>query len=622
MPVGGHSRRMYRRRVFTLFCLSAVLMAAGGTPWVAAPQFAGLWRAERRFGPDMRGPLVIRREGASWAADFHGRTIDVSFSAPALSFKLDGGEGSFSGTLSSDGSRISGHWIPPHSVLNGFQFATPVSLHTVGPNRWDGEVNPYEDTSTLFLPISVRGNGSTGAYLRNPDRNFGTQYDVDRIVRDGNDVALIGKRNGAGAERVLATGEYHPDAQILSLFLPERGGTYDFQRDDDPGSRFYPRGKAPAPYVYQPPLSIDDGWKTGTLAAAGIDTRAIERFVNYLSAMPMESLHTPQVDAVLIARHGKLVFEEYFHGFDRTHLHDTRSAAKSITATVVGAAMQAGVPVALTSHVYAVMGGDAPSADLDARKRAMTLEDLLMMRSGYYCDDHDPAAPGNEETMLDQNAQPDYYRYVLGVPMAFAPDTHSVYCSTNPNLALGVVGRAAKEDPMDLFDRLVGAPLQITHYAWPLDGVGHPYGGGSVQIRPRDFLKIGQLMLGRGLWNGHRVLPAGFAQRACSPLHDLNRIQYGYLWWSIVFPYKNRTVRACFAGGNGGQGVFVVPELDLVIGIFASNYGDNVGLHVQQDLPANYIIPAVREKGDDPNAPVPIGTFKTPYGYKPTGPGR
>ena len=617
---------MYRRLVSYTGLLFAGTMAIAGSAtephWVSAPQFAGLWRAERHFGQDMRGPLILRRKGASWKADFHGRTIGVAFDAPRLSFELAGGEGAFSGELSRDGSAIVGHWIPPRSVLNGFQFATPVSLVADGANRWDGEVVPYEDVATLFLPVTVRPDGSTGAYLRNPDRNFGTQYDVDRIVRDGNDVALLGKRNGTGDERLLARGRYHPDAQTLSLFFPERGGTYDFQRDDDPMSSFYPRGRDPAPYVYQPPLSTGDGWNVGSLDAAGIDTHSIQRFVRYLSAMPMDSLHAPQVDAVLIARHGKLVFEEYFHGFDRARLHDTRSAAKSITATVVGAEIQAGVPVALPSHVYAVMDGQAQPTSLDPRKAKMTLENLLTMRSGYYCDDHDPKAPGNEETMLDQTEQPDYYRYVLAVPMAYDPDTHSVYCSTNPNLALGMAGRAARENPMDVFDRLVGSPMKIDHYAWPLDGVGHPYGGGSVQIRPRDFLKIGQMMLDGGMWDGRRILPADFVAKACAPLHDLNRIQYGYLWWSIVYPYKDRTLRACFAGGNGGQAVFVVPELDLVIGIFASNYGDRVGLHVQQDFPINYIIPAVREKGDDPGAAVPIGTFATPYGYQPTNPRR
>ena len=99
----------------------------------------------------------------------------------------------------------------------------------------------------------------------------------------------------------------------------------------------------------------------------------------------------------------------------------------------------------------------------------MTLEHLLTMSSGYFCDDTNPDAPGNEDTMLDQSDEPDYYRYTLKVPMATAPGEKSVYCSINPNLALGVVGRATGESPLDTFDRLLGAPMKIDRYGWPLD---------------------------------------------------------------------------------------------------------------------------------------------------------
>ncbi len=99
-------------------------------------------------------------------------------------------------------------------------------------------------------------------------------------------------------------------------------------------------------------------------------------------------------------------------------MHDTRSAAKSLTATIVGAVIQAGAPLKLSTPVYEIMNGGVFPKDLDPRKRAMTLEHLLTMSSGYFCDDRNPEAPGNENTMLDQTDEPDYYRYTLKVPMA------------------------------------------------------------------------------------------------------------------------------------------------------------------------------------------------------------
>ena len=75
----------------------------------------------------------------------------------------------------------------------------------------------------------------------------------------------------------------------------------------------------------------------------------MERFIQKLLDMPMDSTDALQIHGVLIARHGKLVLEEYFHGEHRDKLHETRSAAKSVTAVLVGAAMQAGAPLKLSS---------------------------------------------------------------------------------------------------------------------------------------------------------------------------------------------------------------------------------------------------------------------------------
>src|SRR6185312_5850 len=177
-------------------------------------------------------------------------------------------------------------------------------------------------------------------------------------------------------------------------------------------------------------------------------------------------------------------------GMTREQLHTSRSAGKSVTSVLIGAALANDPRLSLSSPVYQVMNGGAVPADLGPRKRAMTLENLITMSSGFYCNDADDAAPGNEETMTNQEAEPDYYRYTLKVPMAYEPGRVAVYCSASPNLALGMVGRTLGEDPVYSFDARVAQPLRIDHYAWGLDGVDHPYGGGSVLLRARDFLKF------------------------------------------------------------------------------------------------------------------------------------
>jgi CubicO group peptidase (beta-lactamase class C family) len=578
-----------------IIVLAALLLAGPQQstvgPAASADELVGLWKAKRRFGPDGRGPLIIQRIGSAYTAEMMGRILPVRVDQGELSFELPNGQGAFRGKPQTRGA-ILGFWFPPGSPAMGGR-ASRVSLNPDGPDQWTGQVVPFEDTFTFHLMVQKRADGSLGAILRNPERDFGAWLGVDRIARDGSAVKLFGKRPGQTQERELSSGTCDAENAVITLDFPSRGGTYDFTRDGDE-SDFYPRGKDPGRYVYRPPPARDDGWPTGTVEEAGIDRAAMEKLVQTIVDMPMDSVNTPQVHGILIARRGRLVLEEYFHGEHRDKLHETRSAAKSLTATIVGAAMQAGARLELSTPVYQVMNGGAFPADLEPRKRAMALEHLLTMSSGYFCDDQNDSAPGREDTMQDQTDEPDWYRYTLKVPMASAPGEKAVYCSANPNLALGIVSRAMGESPLYTFDRLLGAPMKIHRFGWPMDPAGHPYGGGGVQLLPRDFMKLGQLMLNGGMWQGRRILSRDFVARASSPLYRIGERGYGYLWWIDEYPYKERTVRTVSALGAGGQLVTVVPDLDLVIAGYGANYSSRGWRLVQQELIPNAILPAVR----------------------------
>ena len=601
-----------------LFTLAAAALAAGlASP--AAPQakadLAGIWHATRWFEPDLRGTLLIVRTPGGYVADFDGRRFDVTEANGELGFALPGREGRFAGRV--ERGMIRGLWIRRGTTVNGMQ-ATPVRLRPAGRERWTGSVDPLQDAFNLYLLLRPRPDGAFDAVLRNPERDIGTQYGVRRLARDGDNVRLIAAR-GDGPERALAEGRYDAEDDLLRLFISGRGGSYDFARDDD-ASAFYPRGREPAPYAYRPPLARDDGWRVGTLQDAAVDQAAIERLVRSIVATPMDSTDAPQIQALLIARRGRLVLEEYFHGFGPERMLNIRSAAKSVAAVTIGAAMRSGVPLSLSSPVYAVMnGGTFPASLDDPRKRAMTLEHLLTMSSGYFCDDGNPDAPGNENNLEEQTEQPDWYAFALALPLATPPGENSVYCSISPNLALGMLARATGESPVLTFDRLVAEPLGIDHYVWPIDPAGQAYGGGGAQLRPRDFLKFGQLMLDGGTWNGRRILDPGFVAAATRPQYHLANVTYGYLWWVEDFPYKERTVRTFSMRGNGGNVVTVVPELDLVIGTMAANYASRIQLTYTGPLVPRAILPAVREPGDDPHAPVRDREFTPVYGRSANG---
>ena len=593
----------------------ALVLACATLSALADDTLAGLWKAKKWFGPDARGTLVLQRSGGNWSADFAGRSLPASYYNDEISFTLTKG-GVFRGRLDEHGV-IRGFWYRFGTPVNGGDRTTPVNASPVvlkpdGANRWRGDVDPGTDEFTFYLLLQPQSDNSLHALLRNPEFDLGTQQGVERLTRDGNKLTLVGKRGGK--ERDVATGAYDAESGVMTLFFAGRGGSYDFVRDDD-DSGFYPRGKQPGQYRYRPPLAFDDGWPVSTLDAENIDRATIEKYVQGIVDMPMDSTDTPQFHGVVIARHGKLVLEEYFHEQHRDKLHNVRSASKSLTSLLVGAAMHARVPLEPSSAVYQVMNGGAFPADVDTQKRAMTLEDLLTMSGGFFCDDTNDDAPGNEETMWDQTAEPDFYRFTMAVPMATPPGENAVYCSAMPNLALGMVGRAAHEDPVFLFDRLMAQPMKIRRYEWGLDPAGHPYGGGGMNLLLRDFAKLGQLMLNGGTWEGRRIVSQEYVTRASSPLYHLRKLYYGYLWWIEDYPYKDRTVRIYSARGSGGQTVTVVPDLDLVIATFAGNFSSLKGMGGASVVPIpRIILPAVREPGDDRNAPVIERDYVSPYG--------
>jgi CubicO group peptidase (beta-lactamase class C family) len=549
------------------------------------PDVTGLWEAQLRFDRDVGGPLTVVRTGSGWRADIAGFVVPVRVDGASLSFGLPGGKGSFRGTLS--GREISGHWIGSVHYTSGRAYATPVILKSNTANRWRGEVRPLDDAFTFFMPVSRRSDGTYKTFLRNPERNQGRFLPVSSLHVEGDVVKLIG-RQGSAASATLAQGRYDEGVMRIALV----GSTFDFVKVDTVSSSpFYPRPKSAQRYAYSAPLQLDDGWPVASVEDVGISRAGIEKFVQMLIDMAMDSISTSQIHSLLIARHGKLVVEEYFHGYHRDKPHDTRSASKSWTSVLLGAAMQAGVPIGLNTPVYQTMLGSLPRT-LDPRKRAMTLEHLISMTAGYDCG---PAnSPGNEGVMQSQTTEPDWYRYTMNVPLVTAPGDTVVYCDSEPNLAGGVLRKIAGEPLPELFYRLVAQPLQMTNYYLQLSPTGEAYGGGGHRFPPRDFMKLAQLMVNDGKWNGKQIIGQEWARQSGAPLRNLSRVQqYGWLWNSLEYPYKEGTVRAFFAGGNGGQIFMGIRELGLVIAFTGGNYNDQILFVPQRVFVPEYILPAV-----------------------------
>jgi CubicO group peptidase (beta-lactamase class C family) len=549
----------------------------------------GLWQSKRWFGPEVRGELRITRSANLWRASIGSREAQVTTSRDSLYFDMPGAA-KFKGQFVRNRSAIMGQWIETVRRV-----ASPVLLSSCGSGCYSGIAQPYDDEFTFYMEVKPRPNGELGAFLRNPERNQGRFIGLDHLVRRGDTVYLRDKRDTTIEKGILRGGR-------LSVFL--RGATHDFEKvPPDSFTYFYPRGYRTGSYTYTPPRAKNDGWTVARARDVGMSEDTLEAMVRMLVNSSVDSTNNYRLHGVLVARHGKLVLDEYFFGENAEKVHDTRSASKTLVSVVLGAAMQAGMKVSPQTQVFSTMGMSA--ASLEPRKQRMQLRHLLTMSSGLDCDDNaEEYHEGSEESLTNQDTIPDWLGVVKRLKMIREPGAKGVYCSINPYLAGNVIERATGKPFLSLAYDLVGAPLQMGRYYLTLDPVGNSYNGGGARFVLRDFAKLAQLYANGGTWNGRRILSPAWIRESIEPRYLMSaqtdtkymakaEANYGYLWWSSLYKYHGRIIRAYMASGNGGQFSMFIPDLDIVVATWGGNYADRGGLVSVTQLVPQYILPAI-----------------------------
>ncbi len=307
-------------------------------------------------------------------------------------------------------------------------------------------------------------------------------------------------------------------------------------------------------YSYAPPPDRGDGWPVSSAAAEGIDPQALEATVMAISRGEAGILHS-----LLVARHGRLVFEEYFHGYEPDDLHHLASCTKSISSLLAGLAIQwgsiPGVEVPLLSF-FPEMGETAGSGWED-----LTLEHLLTMSMAL------DWSPQEAESL--HGSGPEFFQKILSRSVSGVPGEDWAYVSANVNLLAGILHRATGKHAGAFAREALWGPLGIQRWNW--DGLktdGYNLMDGSLRLLPRDMGKIGQLVLGKGVWNGHRVVEEDWIQKSTTRHLEAGEeaTGYGYLWWQMEAKMSGaESIPVILANGWGSQFISIVPSLDLVI---------------------------------------------------------
>ena len=345
-----------------------------------------------------------------------------------------------------------------------------------------------------------------------------------------------------------------------------------------------------------------DGWRHAAPEIMGLDGAVLgavaKRFTDFADA----NLHS-----LLVARCGVLVFESYFVGddevwgdrlgrvsFDSGTQHDVRSITKSITALLVGIAIRRKLIRSVDEPVFAYF----PEYD-DLRtpeKDGVRLRHLLTMSPGFDWDEYRPFSdPLNSEACMYRS--PDPYRFVLRQPLATPPGKFFRYNSGATELLGAVLHRTSNRRIDDFAREVLFEPLGIVDTTWNGFSNGLPAASAGLRLRPRDMAKLGQLVLNRGEWNGHRIVPASWVKDLLVP--QIGRPDglyfYGYQWWLGRSLLGNRELQWAAAMGRGGQHIFVVPEFDLVLVLTAGNYDNPALAWVALDILNRHVLAAIKE---------------------------
>ena len=573
----------------SLGLLPAAPLAAEPKP--ASDPLIGLWGGRIDFGAGLKGPLSLSRTGSGWRARIAGAQARAPVRGGEVRFTFGPGKGGFRGELTDRGRAIRGFWLEPapSDPRLGQGYAVPLILVAAGHDRWRGVVRPLERDLTIWLKVSQGPDGAMVAAFRNPEANFRGGAAQFQAAHTGDAVRFSARPDPSQPERVLAAKlEHGPERLVLTWPDLDRRITLTRLTPAQAAAAFPEPPGAPA-YAYRRPPETGDGWTTAAPAEVGMDEARLRALVRRLAADDPFVRRPALVHSMLVARHGKLVVETYFHGFDRDTPHDMRSAGKTFASVMLGALRHEGRAIGPDSRVYSLLASRGPFANPDPRKAQITLGQLLTHTSGLACDDNDDASPGNEETMQTQAAQPDWWKYTLDLPMAHDPGSRYAYCSANINLVGAALSTSSGEWLPDLFDRTVARPLQFAPYAWNLIPNGEGYLGGGAFVRPRDMLKVGQLWLDKGVWHGRRIVDADWVTDSTaaharispettglSPADFANFYgegEDGWAWHLGKIKLGDGAYRDYAATGNGGQLIIVVPSYDLVVVFTAGNYG-------------------------------------------------
>ncbi len=354
-----------------------------------------------------------------------------------------------------------------------------------------------------------------------------------------------------------------------------------------------PPSSTPSLSTYWP----TNGWRSAAPEDMGMDSEILAQMVEHIQQEKLD-LHS-----LLIVRNGYLVTELYAYPYSAGQAHWVMSVTKSVMSALVGIAIQKGYIKDVNQTLFSILS-DAGVKNLDEKKKAITIEDLLTMTSGLDC--HENPGPGDPNVWASDN----WVQFMSDLPMVAQPGSQFNYCTAAVQLLSAIISKTSGFDARMFGNLNLFSPLGIaviSDQRWPPDAQGITYGGFGLELTPTEMAKLGYLFLNNGQWDGRAIVPANWvASSTASHANKGDKKEYGYMWW--IDPQGKWYA----ALGLGGQHVFVYPTEKMVIVFTADLPGSNdADLLPLQELLNQYILPSVKSTQPLPGNPKSLARLKT-----------
>jgi CubicO group peptidase (beta-lactamase class C family) len=324
------------------------------------------------------------------------------------------------------------------------------------------------------------------------------------------------------------------------------------------------------PYRGYTPAAGVEGWSVATPDEVGMNGPALEKAFRVVQPGPSDDDNFPTVISMLLARHGKLVGEIYPRdAADRDRPGCIWSTTKSFTSMAFGIAREQGFFTDLEEPISAIIpeAFEAQAVAADPRKRKITIAHALTMRTGF---DYDNGAPHKNDGDFFAGRVAQTLPYLLSLPLVTEPGSTFDYKNSDPHLISAIIQKRTGLSLARFADLNFFALLGITNYRWDTYKDGVTYGGFGLWLTPRDMLKSGQVVLQKGLFEGRQVVPEDWlAAATVEQVRTDDARPYGYYWWIARQGFT--------ATGHGGQYIYVMPDLDLVVVITSEPDTNDLG---------------------------------------------